>query len=77
MRAKNTDVIAFYESVGFAVEDVVNLGKRLVNDEAWNECFSPGFPQCGTYSPDLLAFPKSLENELRLLLGWRGTNTEQ
>ncbi len=32
VRATNTDVIAFYKSMGYAVEDVVNLGKRLVND---------------------------------------------
>jgi ribosomal protein S18 acetylase RimI-like enzyme len=33
VRAANTDVIAFYTRVGFAAEDVMNLGKRLVNDE--------------------------------------------
>lgn len=33
VRAANQDVIAFYTRVGFVVEDIVNLGKRLVNDE--------------------------------------------
>lgn len=32
VRATNTEVIAFYASVGFAVEEVVNLGKRLIED---------------------------------------------
>ncbi len=29
VRSSNTDVIAFYERLGFAVDDVVSLGKRL------------------------------------------------
>jgi ribosomal protein S18 acetylase RimI-like enzyme len=29
VRATNTEVIAFYESLGFAVEDRINMGKRL------------------------------------------------
>jgi ribosomal protein S18 acetylase RimI-like enzyme len=33
VRASNKDVIAFYTRVGFVVEEVVSLGKRLVNDE--------------------------------------------
>jgi ribosomal protein S18 acetylase RimI-like enzyme len=33
VRADNKEVIAFYESLGFAVDDVVSLGKRLVIDE--------------------------------------------
>jgi ribosomal protein S18 acetylase RimI-like enzyme len=32
VRASNKEVIAFYESLGFTVEDVVNLGKRLEHD---------------------------------------------
>jgi ribosomal protein S18 acetylase RimI-like enzyme len=32
VRAANQDVIAFYRQLGFAVEDVVNLGKRLEHD---------------------------------------------
>ena len=32
VRLTNTEVIAFYRSIGFAVEDVVNLGKRLEED---------------------------------------------
>ena len=36
VRASNAEVIAFYRRLGFAVEDVVNLGKRLEHD-------GPGF----------------------------------
>jgi ribosomal protein S18 acetylase RimI-like enzyme len=32
VRATNTHVIAFYESLGFTVDDVVSLGKRLIPD---------------------------------------------
>ncbi len=32
VRATNTKVIAFYEKLGFATEDLVNMGKRLVKD---------------------------------------------
>jgi len=32
VRASNSDVIAFYQRLGYTVEDVVNLGKRLVED---------------------------------------------
>ncbi len=32
VRSANTAVIAFYESIGFAIDDVVSLGKRLEND---------------------------------------------
>ncbi len=34
VRATNPDAIAFYERIGFAVDDVVSLGKRLIIDEA-------------------------------------------
>ena len=34
VRSSNADVIAFYEQLGFVVDDVVSLGKRLVSDEA-------------------------------------------
>ena len=32
VRSTNTDVIEFYPSLGYLVEDVVNLGKRLDHD---------------------------------------------
>ncbi len=32
VRTSNTKVIAFYERLGFAVDEVVNLGKRLERD---------------------------------------------
>jgi ribosomal protein S18 acetylase RimI-like enzyme len=32
VRATNTKVIAFYEKLGFASEEIVNMGKRLVRD---------------------------------------------
>jgi ribosomal protein S18 acetylase RimI-like enzyme len=33
VRTTNSDVIAFYERIGFTVDEVVCLGKRLVSDE--------------------------------------------
>jgi ribosomal protein S18 acetylase RimI-like enzyme len=33
VRTSNTHVIAFYESLGFTVDDVVSLGKRLIPDQ--------------------------------------------
>src|SRR5262245_16423520 len=33
VRAGNADVLAFYEAIGYRVDDVVSLGKRLVDDE--------------------------------------------
>ena len=33
VRASNKEVIAFYQSLGFQVEEVVNLGMRLIKDE--------------------------------------------
>jgi ribosomal protein S18 acetylase RimI-like enzyme len=32
VRSSNAEVIAFYRAIGFAVDDVVSLGKRLVQD---------------------------------------------
>ena len=34
IRASNTDVIAFYKSIGFMDDNVIGLGKRLVEDDA-------------------------------------------
>jgi ribosomal protein S18 acetylase RimI-like enzyme len=36
VRAANTDVIKFYQSLGYADDDVIGLGKRLVNDEPYS-----------------------------------------
>ena len=33
VRAGNADVLAFYEAIGYRVDEVVSLGKRLVDDE--------------------------------------------
>ena len=33
VRAQNTEVIEFYMSIGFSVDDVVSLGKRIIDDE--------------------------------------------
>ncbi len=33
VRATNPDAIAFYQRIGFTVDDAVSLGKRLINDE--------------------------------------------
>lgn len=32
VRRSNTDVVAFYESIGFKIDDVLSMGKRLEND---------------------------------------------
>ncbi|WP_022890505.1 GNAT family acetyltransferase [Agromyces italicus] len=32
VRTSNTEVIAFYERLGYAVDDAVSLGKRLIED---------------------------------------------
>ena len=32
VRTSNTEVIRFYESIGYTVDDVVGMGKRLVED---------------------------------------------
>ena len=32
VRSSNLDVIEFYRKIGFSVDDVVSLGKRLVDD---------------------------------------------
>ena len=32
VRTSNTDVIRFYESIGYKLDDVVGMGKRLVED---------------------------------------------
>jgi ribosomal protein S18 acetylase RimI-like enzyme len=32
IRSDNRDVIAFYERIGYAVDPLVSMGKRLVND---------------------------------------------
>jgi len=34
VRPDNTDVIAFYESLGYATYEAVSVGKRLESDEA-------------------------------------------
>ena len=33
VRTSNTAVIAFYEALGYKLDDVVGMGKRLVSDE--------------------------------------------
>lgn len=32
VRTSNTDVIAFYKAIGYSIDDVVSLGKRLEDD---------------------------------------------
>ena len=34
VRTRNTEVIEFYRRVGFAVDDVVSMGRRLEHDES-------------------------------------------
>ena len=33
VRSNNSEVIAFYQSIGYGVDDVVGLGKRLASDQ--------------------------------------------
>jgi len=33
IRATNSQVVAFYESLGYKVDEVVSMGKRLISDE--------------------------------------------
>lgn len=35
IRATNTEVIEFYKSIGYQVDDVVSMGKRLEADEPY------------------------------------------
>ena len=35
IRAANLKVIEFYRNIGFKIDDVVSMGKRLVPDEPW------------------------------------------
>lgn len=37
VRTSNTEVLAFYERLGYAVDDAVSLGKRLIPDQATHE----------------------------------------
>jgi ribosomal protein S18 acetylase RimI-like enzyme len=37
IRAENSAAIQFYERLGFSVDDVVSMGKRLVHDESTPE----------------------------------------
>ena len=41
VRSTNTQVIEFYKRIGFSVDDVVSMGKRLVIDEPFNEPTQP------------------------------------
>lgn len=34
VRANNRDTVAFYEAIGYRVEELVDMGKRLVDDES-------------------------------------------
>jgi ribosomal protein S18 acetylase RimI-like enzyme len=33
VRAGNKDVVAFYEAIGYVLDDILNMGKRLKEDE--------------------------------------------
>jgi ribosomal protein S18 acetylase RimI-like enzyme len=37
VRATNEEVIAFYHSIGYKVDDVLSMGKRLEEDEPYSE----------------------------------------
>lgn len=47
VRSANTAVIDFYRALGFTVDDVVSLGKRLVADEAGRRQRMPPLPDTG------------------------------
>lgn len=36
VRRDNTDVIEFYKSVGYEIDEVISLGKRLIQDPPWS-----------------------------------------
>jgi ribosomal protein S18 acetylase RimI-like enzyme len=36
VRSSNEEVLAFYASLGYVQDDVVSLGKRLINDQTPN-----------------------------------------
>ena len=36
IRTSNTDVIEFYKSIGYDIDDVVGMGKRLEHDRPYN-----------------------------------------
>ena len=33
IRSGNAEVVAFYEAIGYSVDPVISLGKRLVSDQ--------------------------------------------
>jgi ribosomal protein S18 acetylase RimI-like enzyme len=33
IRTSNADAVAFYESIGYSMDDVVSMGRRLIDDE--------------------------------------------
>ena len=33
IRTSNTEIIAFYENIGYKIDDVVSMGKRLISDD--------------------------------------------
>lgn len=37
VRESNTGVIRFYQAIGYAVDEVVSMGKRLIEDPAYHE----------------------------------------
>ncbi len=37
IRATNTGVIAFYKTIGYRIDEVVSMGKRLEEDEPWQD----------------------------------------
>jgi ribosomal protein S18 acetylase RimI-like enzyme len=37
IRAENTGAIQFYERLGFSIDDVVSMGKRLIDDDSTPE----------------------------------------
>jgi len=36
VRASNVDIIEFYKSIGFSIDDVVSMGKRLEKDHPFS-----------------------------------------
>jgi ribosomal protein S18 acetylase RimI-like enzyme len=37
VRAGNTSVVEFYEAVGYELDDILNMGKRLIEDEPFDK----------------------------------------
>jgi GNAT superfamily N-acetyltransferase len=59
VRSSNTAVIEFYRRLGYGVDDVVSMGKRLVHDEPGGKCGGKGEARRAAGSKQGLEGPKA------------------